>query len=1430
MRKFQLNRVAIAIAVSTLTPSSVWADIQAADARTQVLQKSGIEIVNIATPTQTGLSHNKYDKYSVNQQGAVLNNALQNGHSQLAGELNRNPHLNQQAANVILNEVVSRQPSNLLGKQEIFGQRADYVLANPNGISCDGCGFINTARATLVVGQPTVAQERITGYQVNSDNGLTAKGQIQNSELDQLDLIAPKVDVSGDIHGAKQINVVMGRNQVQENGQGQISVTQTAQEGKVLDGKIAGSMHAGRIRIHSADDRATLTLENANLQAKDTAVTAGNLTLQGKITKTHHYSKSDQKEGRNVRVYREFDRSNEQYDKTTIHSENLVLTGNNQLTITGAELQAKQATLVGGKTHFGTQTTTSVNNTITNQSKGLWHRNEKDLNNEQTLHRTSVKAEDLKVVARQDKITGQAVKLDADNLGLFGKQGIELEGAVTTNQYAAHSDFKRETARLRTGSSSQQSTEQHYTASELSAKKQAILGSDADIHLTGTKATVDGDLLVKAKQVTFDSQTSQHQYHLDDKQRFWGGLAGSKTVGAARNEQRQHGSDITVANNLRIEADNGASLLGSRVIAKGNGYLVAKQGNLTIDSVTSEQTQSTSQRVGTAFNILKAREQSFTHTLKTNGSSIKSDSNLYLSTDQQLNVRGSEVVAKQLLDIAAMSGVSVAGAENFETTRRNQAGIIASAKIDELTAAFNIDRESIIDALVVSALRGKATEVFLEMLEGKATITAKASAKLGISYQNESNKNLTYTAAQLAGGNTDINTATLNISGSKVAATDGNLSINATDISTQAQHNQSNQHKNATYAGVSASVKATKDGISHSVSLGVEHSNSQSSSTIAQGSQLSASQNLSLNANQILHQGSQLSAGQNIDQNAADIHHNAAVNRQMSDGKNVNVGITVDSGINRSKVLNTSITLKGEGGREQTEGYSAQGTKLTAGGNISVNAERLLDQGTHYHSAQDTNLISKQHDLLAAQNGKQSQNVTASANLAISGNSKDFNTVNLKVALGGKFQANNSREQQDQLATINANNVRIETTRLNSQANINAANNAVVSASESANFAQANHHKAQQGGGFSANLGVGALVIPAASAAIPSIDLSLTANGQRSESQKGAAATLAAKNLTVNASEVNLQGTNVNAASASFNADQLNMSALSNHNSGTDVTVGVGANLGASASSVGVSGNFAVKHENGQQHAGTHLAVNELTLNGNSVNLRGVSAQSENLALNANTINVSAAENRLNKTGVSASLSLGGGLAEGQWKPSGGSASFGVDVARNRTHTAVTLTSENAQLNANNMQLVGSQVNADNISGTVNHLNNQSVVNKVTEVKVNLSASGSGKATAYTPEKWREMAEKDWTGGTLAGVKSEIKFGLDVNRQQTNAVANVNAQNGWTPAAQNSNSVAPEYSSHTAVSGHLSSSIKDMAKRANQDLQNQRFPWINVKR
>jgi hemolysin len=41
------------------------------------------------------------------------------------------------------------------------------VIANPNGVGCDGCSFINTSKLTMVSGQSRMSDGAITGFKMD---------------------------------------------------------------------------------------------------------------------------------------------------------------------------------------------------------------------------------------------------------------------------------------------------------------------------------------------------------------------------------------------------------------------------------------------------------------------------------------------------------------------------------------------------------------------------------------------------------------------------------------------------------------------------------------------------------------------------------------------------------------------------------------------------------------------------------------------------------------------------------------------------------------------------------------------------------------------------------------------------------------------------------------------------------------------------------------------------------------------------------------------------------------------------------------------------------------------------------------------------------------------------------------------------------------
>ena len=109
-------------------------------------------VFEIANPTD-GLSDNSYTDFNISVNGVVFNNSDSAGTSQLAGDISANPNISiGEAASIILAQVTGTNPSLLFGALEVFGAEAVVIIANPNGISCNACSFINASRVDLVTG------------------------------------------------------------------------------------------------------------------------------------------------------------------------------------------------------------------------------------------------------------------------------------------------------------------------------------------------------------------------------------------------------------------------------------------------------------------------------------------------------------------------------------------------------------------------------------------------------------------------------------------------------------------------------------------------------------------------------------------------------------------------------------------------------------------------------------------------------------------------------------------------------------------------------------------------------------------------------------------------------------------------------------------------------------------------------------------------------------------------------------------------------------------------------------------------------------------------------------------------------------------------------------------------------------------------------
>ncbi len=247
---------------------------------------NGVPVVNIATPNGAGISHNRFTDYNVGKEGLILNNATGKlNPTQLGGLIQNNPNLKAGGeAKGIISEVTGGKRSLLQGYTEVAGKAVNVMVANPYGITCDGCGFINTPHATLTTGKPVMnADGSLQALEV-TEGSITINGAgLDGTRSDAVSIIARATEVNAALH-AKDLTVTAGANRVTADGR----VRALKGEGDVpkvaVDTGALGGMYARRIHLTSTESGVGVNL--GNLYARDGDITldaSGRLTVNNSL-------------------------------------------------------------------------------------------------------------------------------------------------------------------------------------------------------------------------------------------------------------------------------------------------------------------------------------------------------------------------------------------------------------------------------------------------------------------------------------------------------------------------------------------------------------------------------------------------------------------------------------------------------------------------------------------------------------------------------------------------------------------------------------------------------------------------------------------------------------------------------------------------------------------------------------------------------------------------------------------------------------------------------------------------------------------------------------------------------------------------------------------------------------------------------------------
>jgi len=291
-RNLKLNTLSMAIAAilsGAATDTHATGTVAASGGPGPVMTTAanGVPVVNIVAPNSNGLSHNRYNEFNVDKQGLILNNATEAGLSQLGGAVAANANLGGKSASIILNEVVGTNRSALNGFIEVNGKAAEVILANPYGITCNGCGFINTPRATLITGTPNVdGSGNLSGFSIRGGDIAIQGVGLDGSRQNYFDLIARSLSVAGQIN-AKDLQLVAGANDFNYATRTATAVSASGTAPTIsIDSSQLGGMYADRIRLIATENGVGVRLLGDVAASVDdiTLNSAGKLQLLGKMS------------------------------------------------------------------------------------------------------------------------------------------------------------------------------------------------------------------------------------------------------------------------------------------------------------------------------------------------------------------------------------------------------------------------------------------------------------------------------------------------------------------------------------------------------------------------------------------------------------------------------------------------------------------------------------------------------------------------------------------------------------------------------------------------------------------------------------------------------------------------------------------------------------------------------------------------------------------------------------------------------------------------------------------------------------------------------------------------------------------------------------------------------------------------------------------
>ncbi|MBW5812873.1 hemagglutinin repeat-containing protein [Yersinia kristensenii] len=656
-----------------------------------------VPLINIATPSVAGVSHNQYQEFNVDQRGVVFNNSKFKVFEGMISA-RANPNLTGNPARVILNEVVGSNTSTLNGHQQIIGMSADYILVNANGVICDGCSFAPEFKnVTLAVGAAVIDNGEVTRIETTGNSKMLSLANTdKNTHIaDVLTLIAPVIDVDGDVRVKDKLSFIVGQNNVEINTGQLLKSNSSDSSVKTIDGYYLGSMAANRINIiDTRKDNNVNLFSNVSGQELINVEAKGDVRLRSIGKKGQRLSDAETITllGNNIDITRTL--TADERERFNIHSDNYTdntnISGGNVDFFAYNNIDLAAISIHNSDNLFMSANRINIDGHMTESSEiTADYEPEKQffgvagtkylakLEREIAFYSAIKSQGNIKLKGREG-ITLKGVRIDSNrDITLFSQGDIHLNGMTGTDKEKSEIKYTHWGNDAKTGHDNFETVKEVFKPLYIKSKEGVNIESEKAVYVHGAKIKANEKLSVKGDNGVYIGVANMLHSRVDKKeytQHF--GIAGSEKDNKTGHYYVVNKSELT-GNKVNISSRKDVEILASKISSLQDLGLYA-DGNLTIDGVLNRSGFKQDQKTGVIFDITGSSITANNQYEKFIDTELTSGGNTSLHSHKNIYIDGSQINANKYLTILADGDITVQAARqqqkiDEERTRLNMA-------------------------------------------------------------------------------------------------------------------------------------------------------------------------------------------------------------------------------------------------------------------------------------------------------------------------------------------------------------------------------------------------------------------------------------------------------------------------------------------------------------------------------------------------------------------------------------------------------------------------------------------------------------------------------------------------------------------------------------------------------------------------------------